>query len=40
MAIQIVMDHNGDSRFEFDPADKTAVARGLPEKLRLRNQAN
>ena len=26
MCVQIVMDHSGDSRFEFDPADQAAVA--------------
>jgi len=26
MATQIVMDHTGDSRHEFDPADAAAVA--------------
>jgi hypothetical protein len=29
MATQIVMDHSGDSRFEFDPADKAAVAEAM-----------
>jgi hypothetical protein len=29
MATQIVMDHSGDSRFEFDPADKGAVAEAM-----------
>jgi hypothetical protein len=27
MAIQIVMDHTGDSRHQFDPADVAAVAK-------------
>jgi hypothetical protein len=27
MAIQIVMDHTGDSRHEFDPKDAEAVAK-------------
>ena len=26
MSIQIIMDHTGESRFEFDPADEAAVA--------------
>jgi hypothetical protein len=29
MAIQLVMDRSGDSRFEFDPADKAAVAKAM-----------
>jgi hypothetical protein len=29
MAIQIVMDDSGDSRFEFDPADGGAVAEAM-----------
>jgi hypothetical protein len=29
MAIQIVMNNSGDSRFEFDPADKAAVAEAM-----------
>ena len=29
MATQIVMDHSGDSRFEFDPADGAAVAEAM-----------
>jgi hypothetical protein len=27
MSIQIVMDHTGDSRFEFDPGDAAAIAK-------------
>ena len=27
MATQIVMDHNGDSRYEFDPQDPTSLAK-------------
>jgi hypothetical protein len=29
MAIQLVMDCSGDSRFEFDLADKAAVAKAM-----------
>jgi hypothetical protein len=29
MAIQIVMDRAGDSRFEFDPADHATVAEAM-----------
>jgi hypothetical protein len=29
MAIQIVMDNSGDSRFEFDPADSAGVAEAM-----------
>jgi hypothetical protein len=29
MAIQIVMDNSGDSRFEFDPADGAGVAEAM-----------
>jgi hypothetical protein len=29
MAIQLVMDRSGESRFEFDPADKPAVAKAM-----------
>ena len=27
MSLQIIMDHTGESRFEFDPADEAAVAK-------------
>jgi hypothetical protein len=29
MSVHIVMDHSGDSRFEFDPADQAAVAEAM-----------
>jgi hypothetical protein len=29
MSVQIVMDHSGDSRFTFDPADQAAVAQAI-----------
>jgi hypothetical protein len=35
MAIQIVMDHSGDSRFKFDPADKAAVAEAMERFTKL-----
>jgi hypothetical protein len=33
MSTHIVMDHSGDSRFEFDPADQAAVAEAM-ERFR------
>jgi len=27
MSVQIIMDHSGESRFEFDPANEAAVAK-------------
>jgi hypothetical protein len=29
MAIQIIMDNSGDSRFEFDPGDRAAAAEAM-----------
>jgi len=38
MSVQIVMDQNGDTRFEFDPADEAAIAKAMErfnELIRL-----
>jgi hypothetical protein len=35
MAVQIVMDNSGDSRFEFDPADRAAIAVAMWRFKRL-----
>jgi hypothetical protein len=29
MAVQIVMDNSGDSRFEFDPTDQASIAEAM-----------
>jgi hypothetical protein len=35
MATQIVMDHTGDTRHQFDPADAAAVAKAEARFKRL-----
>jgi hypothetical protein len=35
MAVQIVVDNSGDSRFEFDPADQAAIAVAMQRFKRL-----
>jgi hypothetical protein len=37
MAIQIVMDNSGDSRFEFDPANQAAIAEAMQRFKDLTN---
>ena len=35
MGIQIVIDNSGESRFEYDPADEDAVAKGTERSKKL-----